>query len=170
MARREGRLRVDHPTERLGDQVEPVVVREDNALGGLERGDVRGDVGRRDALPEGGVPGDVLEQVGERGVEPGAAAAAHDVGGGLRPTGREEHLGGLGKPHDPAERGDLVAAEAGGLAAPVPVLVGRRHRDDRRVGEREQAQDLRAAVAAQPDQLVAEASAASRHGRDPAQA
>ena len=106
VARGEGRLGVDHATERLGDQVEPVVVGEDDALGGLERGDVRRDVGRRDVLPEGGVAGDVLEQVGERaGRTRCRAGAPYDVGGGLRAAGREEDLGGLGKTHDPRRAG-----------------------------------------------------------------
>jgi hypothetical protein len=65
----------------------------------------------------------------------------------------------LGEPDDLPEERDLVTSEAGRLAPPVPVLVGGRHRHDRGVGEREQAQDLGAAVAAQADQLVAQAGA-----------
>ena len=112
--------------------------------------------------------GDVLEEPHERRVEPGAATAANDVCGRLRPAGREEDLRRLRQPDEPAEQRDLLAAQAGRLASPVPVLVGRGHRDHGRVGEGQELEDLGAAIAAQPDELVAEARAAPRDGRHPA--
>ena len=168
VARGERRLGVDDPPEGLSDEVEAIVVCQDDLLGRLECRHVGGHVGRRDLLPERGVGGDVLEEPHECRVEPGAATAASDVCRRLRPAGREEDLRCLRQPDEPTEQRDLLAAQAGRLASPVPVLVGRGHRDHGRVGEGQELEDLGAAIAAQPDELVAEARAAPRDGRHPA--
>ena len=131
----ERRLRVDHPRERLGDAVDPVVVGAQHQVAGLP---VR-HVGVLERRPERAVAADGQEGVDERGIEPAPAPPARDLARRLHAAGRVEDLDGLGEAEDPREQRDLLPREPVRLPAPVPVLVERADRRRRLLAEVEHA-------------------------------
>ena len=96
-------------------------------------------------------------------VEPAAAPLAHHLLRRREAVCGEEHLERLAEAGDAREQRDLVALQAGRLAAAVPVLVERAHGLGGLGGEAEPRDDRRAAVAARLDDRLALGDERAQH-------
>jgi hypothetical protein len=117
------RLRVHHPGERLGDAVEPLVVRQNHPVGGFQVSHLIDRIHRTDGRPESGVVPEGLQCRDQLGIEPASPTPAGDLVGRVRPKGVGKYLDRLRQPGDASQQRDGVALEAEGHAASIPVLV-----------------------------------------------
>ena len=143
VTRGERRLGVDDARECLGDAVQASVVGGD---GEVRRLPLR-DVGRLELRPELAVAAEAQEGIDERRVKPAAAPALGDRARGLDAAVGVEDLDRLGEAQDTGRQRDLLAAQAVGHPAPVPVLVEAADRRGGLLREEQHARDLGAAVA-----------------------
>ena len=108
-------------------------------------------------VPESRRRRDLREHAHQFRIEPAPAPLRDGLERQRGPAGFEEDLGDLREVDDPRLDRDGVVAQAVGVAAAVPVLV---HRSDRFGGlarEAHRQRDLRAAIAADPEELTAAA-------------
>ena len=148
---RERRLGVDHPRERLGDPVDPLVVGAQDQVARLPAR----HVGLLERGPERAVAADRQERVDERRVEPAPAAAPRDLRARpSTPPAAWKISTVWARQRIRASSGISSPREAVGLPAAVPVLVERADRGRRLLAEVEHARDLRAAVAARLHELA----------------
>ncbi len=163
-------LGVDDLAEDRRDVVEVVVVDRLRLLRRLHLEHAQLQVVRRQSAPELRVARQHGERVGDARVEPAAAAARHLLARGLRAGAGVERVHHLGQQRDARVLRDLLAGQALGLAAAVPVLVEALDAVGHVLAETQLARDLRAARATRLGELAVDLAAVLHHVDDRAQA
>src|SRR4030095_8294517 len=89
----------------------------------------------------------VARDVGQRRVEPSAAACAQDFNSHFALVVPQEHLDGLGEVHDARDPWNSLAFESLWMPLPVPVFIERLDRERRSFGKTEATGDVATAFA-----------------------
>ena len=155
MARRKGRLRVNHRSERIRDAVKPLVGGMHGYAARLQRQHGMIEAG---AVGEGGPPGAIppprAHEVDESRVEPTAASLPSHVDRGVDAVLTPVHLERLREQQNPRQQRDLIARHADRMPESTPVLID--VRDSLACGPRESKneRDLCTAFAARLNDLA----------------